>query len=87
MFVGPPLPLSAEPVQWRALQIATPTPSLPGLERLRRQFPTMRATPVGLVFPLETETPEEILARCVAEGVRVAGSVIMYAIGDKPPAA
>ena len=79
MLDGPPLPLTAQTaIQWRALQIVTPTTYVSGLERLLRQFPTMQTTAAGLVFRLETETPEEILARCVAEGVRVAGSAILY---------
>lgn len=72
-------------MQCRALQITTPGPHLHPLERLRRQFPAMRVTADGLLFPLKTETPEEILARCVAERVHVTGSVIIYAASPSSP--
>ncbi len=65
-------------IQWRALQVATATPYLSGVERLRRQFPTVRATPHGFTVALREAGPEEILAHCVAQGIRVVGSVIRY---------
>jgi hypothetical protein len=71
--------LAAEAViQWRALQVATATPYLPGLERLRALFPELRSTASGLVVPIGGQSPEEVLARCLAEGVRVTGSRIVY---------
>lgn len=80
--------LSAETViHWRALQVATATPYLPGLERLQRLFPRVHVNVDGFLVSLSTRTPEEVLARCVAEGVRVAGSQIVYAVGtlNLPP--
>jgi hypothetical protein len=65
-------------IHWRALQIVTATPYLPGFARLRRRFPTMQATPSGLLVSLNEATPEEILAQCVSAGIRVAGSLISY---------
>jgi hypothetical protein len=71
--------LAAETViQWRALQVATATPYLPGLERLRALFPRLQSTGNGLLIPVPTQSPEEVLAQCLAEGVRVTGSRIVY---------
>jgi hypothetical protein len=65
-------------IHWRALQIVTATPYLPGFARLRRRFPAMQATPDGLMVSLDEVTPEEVLAQCVSAGIRVAGSLISY---------
>lgn len=71
--------LAAEMViQWRALQVATATPYLPGLERLRALFPGLQSTGNGLLIPVPTQSPEEVLAQCLAEGVRVTGSRVVY---------
>lgn len=71
--------LSADAViHRRALQVATATPHLPGINRLQTQFPGMRASVKGLLIPVRLQSPEEVLAWCVAEGVRVAGSHIVY---------
>jgi hypothetical protein len=65
-------------IQWRALQVATATPYLPGLERLRGVFPDLQVTMGGVVVPLARRTPEEVLARCVAERLPVKGSCLLY---------
>ena len=65
-------------IQWRALQVATATPFLPGLERLRGVFPDLQVTMGTVVVPLATRTPEEVLARCVAEELPVKGSCLRY---------
>ncbi len=65
-------------IQWRALQVATATPCLSGVERLRRRFPTVRPTLHGFTVILQETSPEEILAHCVAQGIRVVGSVVKY---------
>jgi hypothetical protein len=65
-------------IHWRALQVATGTPHLPGLQRLRMQFPGMRAAATGLLIPVHLRSPEEVLARCVGEGVQVLASRIVY---------
>jgi hypothetical protein len=65
-------------IHWRALQVATATPYLPDFERVRRQFPSVRPTPDGFAVALREASPEEILAHCVAQGIRVVGSVIHY---------
>jgi hypothetical protein len=65
-------------IQSRALQVATATPYLPDFERFRRQFPSVRPTPDGFAVALREASPEEILAHCVAQGIRVIGSVIRY---------
>jgi hypothetical protein len=70
---------SEEVIHWRALQVATAMPYLPGLERLRAVFPHLRAAGNGLQIPLLTQSPEEVLAQCLAEGIHITGSRIVYA--------
>jgi hypothetical protein len=65
-------------IQWRALQVATATPFLPGLERLRGVFPGLQITAGTVVIPLATQTSEEVLARCLAERLPVSGSHLVY---------
>jgi hypothetical protein len=65
-------------IQWRALQVATAMPYLPGLERLRALFPELRASLNRLQIPVLTQSPEEVLARCLAEGIQITGSRIVY---------
>jgi hypothetical protein len=65
-------------IQWRALQVSTSTPYLPGLERIRVLFPRLQVTRGGFQVPLHAESPEEVLSRCVSEGVRVTGSRVVY---------
>jgi hypothetical protein len=74
-----PVALEADTViQWRALQVATATPYLPGFERLQTLFPGLHVTPSGFLIPVGKESPEEVLALCVEEGMRVSGSRIVY---------
>ena len=71
--------LEAEKViHWRTLQVATATSYLPGVNRLRAQFPGLRPDAGGLVVPIKTRSPEEVLAECLAIGIQVAGSRIVY---------
>jgi hypothetical protein len=72
-------------IHWRALQVATATPYLPGLGRLEAMFPGLRITTGGCVVPVREESPEKVLATFVAEGVRVAGSRIVYEPHHLPP--
>ena len=65
-------------IHWRALQVATATPYLPGLERMRAIFPRLHSTNSGFRVPLRTESAEEVLALCVSEGMRVTGSRVVY---------
>ena len=69
-------------IQWRALQIATATPYLPGFARLQTLFPGLQVTTSGFLIPMRKESPEEVLALCVEEGMRVTGSRIVY-VGDR----
>lgn len=72
--------LEAETViQWRALQVAMATPYLPGLERLQSLFPGLQSSETGILVPIQKQSPEEVLARCVAEGMQVTGSRVVYA--------
>ncbi len=71
--------LSAETViQWRALQVATATPYLPGVQRLAPAFPGLRVTSSGFLVPLRNESPEDVLVHCLEQGLRVTGSRIVY---------
>src|SRR5918994_2713684 len=65
-------------IHWRALQVATATPDLPGLERMQALFPRLHMTSSGFRVPLRSESAEEVLARCVSEGLRVTGSRVVY---------
>jgi hypothetical protein len=65
-------------IQWRALRVSTGTPYLPGLQRIRALFPGLEVTPGGFQVPLHAESAEEVLSRCVSEGVRVTGSRVVY---------
>jgi hypothetical protein len=70
-------------IEWRALQVATATPYLPGLERLRAVFPQLRPASNGLQIPVLRQSPEEVLARCLAEGIQITGSRIVYDWNDR----
>jgi hypothetical protein len=70
-------------VPWRALQVETATPHLPGVERMRALFPRLYPTGGGFMIPLLTESAEAVLARCVSEGLRVTGSRIVYGASDR----
>ncbi len=49
------------------------------LERLRFRYPGLRVTTAGAEIPLGDGTPEEVLAACRAEGIRICRSLV------KPP--
>lgn len=65
-------------IRWRAIQVATASPYLPGLARLQALFPGFRATADGFLVPVPQGSPEEVLGLCIEEGVRVTGSRIVY---------
>jgi hypothetical protein len=65
-------------IGWRALQVATATPYLPGLDRLGALFPGLCSTTSGFLVPVGKGSAEAVLATCVAEGVQVSGSQIVY---------
>jgi hypothetical protein len=65
-------------IEWRALQVATATPYLPGLDRLEELFPGLRSTPNGFLVPVAKQSAEEVLALCLEEGVRVSGTRVVY---------
>jgi hypothetical protein len=78
-----PVILDAETViQWRALQVITGLPHLPGMERLVRQFPDIiRCGPVRLLIPIPVRSPEEVLAECLTNGIEVSESRVVYRRG------
>ena len=65
-------------IQWRTLQVITATPYLPGLESLKAQFPEIQLHPAGLSVPIRAWSPEFVLAECLAHGIQVAGSRVVY---------
>ncbi len=65
-------------IEWRALQVATATPYLPGLNRLEALFPGLRTTHSGFLVPVARKSAEEVLALCLERGMRVNGSRIVY---------
>jgi hypothetical protein len=75
-----PVILNADTViRWRTLQVITALPHLPGLERLAQQFPgIIQCGPLGLLVPIPTGSPEEVLAECLATGIQVTGSRVVY---------
>jgi hypothetical protein len=60
------------------LQVVTATPYLPGLARLSDILRTAHLDPTGFQVPIPTRTPEAVLAECLAYGIPVAGSRIVY---------
>jgi hypothetical protein len=71
--------LSSEMViEWRALQVATATPYLPGLDRLEALFPGLRSTANGFLVPVAKRSAEEVLALCLEQGMQVSGSRVVY---------
>jgi len=65
-------------IEWRALQVATATPYLPGLNRLEALFPGLRTTHSGFLVPVANRPVEDVLALFREEGMRVNGSRIVY---------
>jgi hypothetical protein len=68
-------------LEWRALQVVTATPYLPGLKLLEQQFPGLQLNADGMLVPIRTHSPEEILSVCLTQGVRVAGTRVVYSAG------
>jgi hypothetical protein len=75
-----PVILDADTViRWRTLQVITGLPYLPGIERLARQFPgIIRSGPLEVLIPIATGSPEEVLAECLAAGMQISGSRVVY---------
>lgn len=46
------------------------------LERLRLRYPALRVTGAGAEIPLGDGTPEEVLAACREEGIRICRSLV-----------
>ena len=69
---------STSVIHWRALQVATAMPHLPGLRRLKLEYPEMDMSLERLLIPIRERSPEEVLGRCVAAGVRVMSSRVVY---------
>jgi hypothetical protein len=74
-----PVVLEVERIlEWRALQVVTATPHLPGLKLLEQQFPGLQLNADGLMVPIRAHSPEEVLSVCLTQGVRVAGTRVVY---------
>jgi hypothetical protein len=67
-------------LRWRALQVVTDTPQLPGPERLKEIFPGAEIDSTGFKVPLEGCSPEELLASCAARGIQVSNTRIVYSM-------
>lgn len=65
-------------IGWRALQVVTGTPYLPCEERLNEVFPGAQVNDTGFLVPVESRTPEDVLADCLTHGIPVAGSRMSY---------
>lgn len=63
---------------WRTLQVATGYPHLPGLERLAILFPGLLVDHGGFSVPIESHSADAVLAECLAQGLPVTGSRIVY---------
>jgi hypothetical protein len=63
---------------WRALQVVTGTPYLPGPERLKELFPDSEVDGLGFRVPTRSCPPEAVLAECLIHGIPVAASRIIY---------
>jgi hypothetical protein len=69
---------AATVIQWRTLQVVTALPLLPDVERLAELFPGLSQDSLGLLIPIPTTSPEEVLAGCLAIEMKVAASHIVY---------
>src|ERR671921_949046 len=65
-------------IQWRALQVVTGMPHLPAAERLKQIFPDVEVDSTGFRVPTRSSSPEEILASCLAHGIQVMKTGIVY---------
>jgi hypothetical protein len=74
---------STSVIHWRALQVATATPHLPGLRRLKLEYPEMQMSLEGLLIPIRERSAEEVLGRCLAAGIRVMSSRVVYRSGGQ----
>jgi hypothetical protein len=45
---------------------------------LRALFPGLRSHASAILVPLRAHSPEEVLARCLAEGTQITGSRVVY---------
>ena len=76
---GGPFCLPVETViQWRAIQVVTGTQHLPTRERLKEIFPDAEVDTTGFKVPTRSFSPEEILASCLAHGIQVMKTGIVY---------
>jgi hypothetical protein len=67
-----------EVIRWRALQVVTATPHLPGPELLDHIFPGAQLEPTGFSVPTSTRSPEEVLSECVRRGIPVVETMVVY---------
>jgi hypothetical protein len=67
-------------IRWRALQVVTGTPHLPSAERLKEIFPDVEVAGGGFRVPMQDHSPEEVLANCLAHGIQVMESRVVYVV-------
>jgi hypothetical protein len=75
-----PVILDADTViGWRTLQVITALPHLPGMDRLAQQYPGIITWgPLTFLIPIHPSSPEEVLVQCLATGMQVTGSHVVY---------
>jgi len=74
-----PRVLSADQlIEWRALQVITGCPHLDSSELWHRIFPGAYPEATGFGVPAASRPPQEVLADCLAHGIEVKGTRIIY---------
>jgi hypothetical protein len=58
--------------------VVTGTQHLPTRERLKEIFPDAEVDTTGFKVPTRSSSPEEVLARCLAHGIQVMKTGIVY---------
>jgi hypothetical protein len=65
-------------IGWRALQVITGCPHLDSSESWQRIFPGAYSESSGFGVPVASRPPQEVLADCLAHGIEVKGTRIIY---------
>ena len=65
-------------IGWRALQVVTGMQHRPSAERLKEIFPGAELEAGGFRVPMQSHSPEEVLANCMSHGIPVVKSQVVY---------
>jgi hypothetical protein len=71
-------------IQWRAIQVVTGALHGPTRERLKEIFPDAEVDTTGFKVPTRSFSPEEVLASCIAHGIQVMKTGIVYSVESRP---